>query len=70
MGTALQLPVAGLHIDLVRAPGQLVPVLANLPADKILSLGVVDGRNVWRTDLDKALAMVQPTLNLLGPDRH
>lgn len=69
LGAALQLPVAGLHIDLVRAPGQLVPVLANLPADKILSLGVVDGRNVWRTDLDKALALVQPALNILGPDR-
>jgi 5-methyltetrahydropteroyltriglutamate--homocysteine methyltransferase len=56
---AASLPVAGLHIDLVRAPGQLAPVLATLPKDRWLSLGVVDGRNVWRTDLRAALAMLR-----------
>jgi 5-methyltetrahydropteroyltriglutamate--homocysteine methyltransferase len=47
------LPVQGLHVDLVRAPGQLPAVLEGLRADQVLSLGVIDGRNVWRTDLDR-----------------
>ncbi|MEI6743650.1 MAG: 5-methyltetrahydropteroyltriglutamate--homocysteine S-methyltransferase, partial [bacterium] len=50
--TAVSLPVAGLHIDLVRAPEQLDAVLAKFPAKKALSVGVVNGRNIWRTDLD------------------
>lgn len=52
------LPVHGLHVDLVRAPGQLDAVLAAWPTDRVLSLGVVDGRNVWRTDPDRALPLV------------
>src|SRR5690606_38157526 len=51
---ALGLPTAGLHIDVVRAPEQLPAVLADFPAEKILSVGVINGRNVWRTDLDQA----------------
>jgi len=49
--TAAELPVAGLHVDLVRAPEQLGAVLQAFPEDRQLSLGVVDGRNVWRTDI-------------------
>ncbi len=60
------LPVAGLHLDLRRAPQQLDEFLPGYPADKVLSLGVVDGRNVWRTDLDAALALVQPAHRQLG----
>ncbi len=52
------LPVAGIHIDLVRAPQQLNTFVAALPASKVLSCGVVDGRNVWRTDLKSALAVL------------
>jgi 5-methyltetrahydropteroyltriglutamate--homocysteine methyltransferase len=53
---AAGLPVAGLHVDLVRAPEQLDAVLAACKdTDKVLSLGVVDGRNIWKTDLNKAL---------------
>lgn len=55
---ACRLPVAGLHIDLARAPEQLTGVLDNLPAHKTLSLGLIDGRNIWRADLDKALDTV------------
>jgi 5-methyltetrahydropteroyltriglutamate--homocysteine methyltransferase len=54
------LPVAGLHLDLVRGPGQLDAFLNGYPTDKILSLGVVDGRNVWRCDLDQALGVLEP----------
>jgi 5-methyltetrahydropteroyltriglutamate--homocysteine methyltransferase len=56
---AASLPVAGLHVDLARAPGQLDDVLAALPRDRWLSLGVVDGRNVWRTDLRAALGALR-----------
>ena len=57
---ACQLPVAGLHVDAVRAPQELVGVVDWLPAHKVLSVGVVDGRNIWRTDLDAALARLRP----------
>ncbi|NGM87877.1 5-methyltetrahydropteroyltriglutamate--homocysteine S-methyltransferase [Parapusillimonas sp. SGNA-6] len=46
------LPVQGVHIDLVRAPDQLDSVAAALGSDQVLSLGVIDGRNIWRSDLD------------------
>ena len=65
--TALALPVAGLHIDLVRAPDQLDRVLANAPTGLVLSLGVVDGRNVWRADLETLLTRLEP---LLATDRQ
>ncbi len=51
LGTALSLPIAGLHIDLVRGADQLDEVLADARRDLVLSLGVVDGRNVWHADL-------------------
>ncbi len=60
------LPVAGLHLDLVRAPGQLGHFLGGWPEDKILSLGVVDGRNLWRTDLSKVLAEAHQAQAALG----
>ncbi|MCE8021994.1 5-methyltetrahydropteroyltriglutamate--homocysteine S-methyltransferase [Halomonas sp. MCCC 1A11036] len=48
---AVNLPVEGLHVDAVRAPEQLTAVLDNLPGYKVLSVGAIDGRNVWRADL-------------------
>ncbi|MBN8886449.1 MAG: 5-methyltetrahydropteroyltriglutamate--homocysteine S-methyltransferase [Rudaea sp.] len=56
---ALSLPAHGLHIDLVRAPQLLDAVLDHLPDDRVLSLGVVDGRNIWRTDLHAALGLIK-----------
>ncbi|WP_290866991.1 5-methyltetrahydropteroyltriglutamate--homocysteine S-methyltransferase [Aquabacterium sp.] len=56
---ACQLPVQGFHIDLVRAPQQLPAWRTALPADAVLSVGVVDGRNIWRTDLRKQLPVLQ-----------
>ncbi|ACE83506.1 5-methyltetrahydropteroyltriglutamate--homocysteine S-methyltransferase [Cellvibrio japonicus] len=64
--TAINLPVAGLHIDAVRAPEQLLPVIDRLPAHKILSVGVVDGRNIWRNDLAKSLSLLKPAQERLG----
>ncbi|KTC24323.1 5-methyltetrahydropteroyltriglutamate--homocysteine methyltransferase [Pseudomonas putida] len=66
LGLAANLPVDGLHIDLVRAPEQYPTILDRLPAYKVLSLGVVNGRNVWRCDLDKALAVLQHAHERLG----
>ncbi|MEJ8852981.1 5-methyltetrahydropteroyltriglutamate--homocysteine S-methyltransferase [Variovorax robiniae] len=57
---ACQLPVAGLHVDAVRAPAELVGVADWLPAHKVLSVGIVDGRNIWRTDVDAAFARLVP----------
>ncbi len=51
------LPVAGLHIDLVRAPAQLA---AFADYDKILSVGIIDGRNIWRANLNQVLDVVEP----------
>ncbi len=59
------LPVQGVHIDLVRAPGQLQDVVSLLGQDQVLSAGIVNGRNIWRTDLDaahEALASVRAAL--------
>jgi 5-methyltetrahydropteroyltriglutamate--homocysteine methyltransferase len=66
LGLAANLPVDGLHIDLVRAPEQYPTILDRLPAYKVLSLGVVNGRNVWRCDLDKALEVLRHAHERLG----
>ncbi len=66
---AANLPVAGLHIDLVRAPEQLDAVLAALPQNKTLSVGVINGRNIWKANLAEALALVEKAVSALGSDR-
>ncbi len=69
LAPALALPVAALHLDLVREPDQLEPALAQAPNSLALSLGVVDGRNIWRSDLDTALHTLELARDRLGPDR-
>ena len=59
------LPVAGVHLDIVRAPEQLA-AFAPWPADKVLSVGVIDGRNIWRTDLARVLERVAPLAEAFG----
>lgn len=59
LGLACNLPVDGLHVDLMRAPEQLPLILDRLPTYKVLSLGVVNGRNIWRCDLSAALALLE-----------
>jgi 5-methyltetrahydropteroyltriglutamate--homocysteine methyltransferase len=63
------LHIQGLHVDLVRAPGQLDNVIAAIGPKTVLSVGVVDGRNIWKTDLKKAIALVQHAVDKLGKDR-
>jgi 5-methyltetrahydropteroyltriglutamate--homocysteine methyltransferase len=66
----VKLPIAGLHIDLDRAPGQLDDVLAAVkPTSIILSLGVVSGRNIWKTDFATAIKHGQKAIDALGQER-
>jgi len=67
--TAAVLPVDGLHVDLVRGAQDLEPLLKKLADNLSLSLGVVDGRNIWRADLDKAVSHVKSAVVELGEDR-
>ena len=67
--TVLSLPVQSLHLDLVRAPKQLDDVLSILPDSIALSLGLVNGRNVWRSDLSKARDKAQKAVDALGSER-
>ncbi len=63
---AATLPTAGLHIDAVRGRADVEPLLGLLPAHKVLSLGVIDGRNVWRTPLAPTLDWLEPVHQRLG----
>jgi len=60
------LPVDVLHIDLVRAEDQLNDVLASLKEDTILSLGLVDGRNIWKNDFEKSLSIINQAVEKRG----
>jgi 5-methyltetrahydropteroyltriglutamate--homocysteine methyltransferase len=66
---AVNLPVAALHIDLVRAPEQLDEVLALAPKKLCLSLGVIDGRNVWKNDFKQSLASITKAISVLGTEQ-
>ena len=63
---ACELPIEGLHLDLVRAPQQLRAAVEWLPGDKVFSAGVIDGRNVWRADLGAVLDVLEPLHARLG----
>jgi 5-methyltetrahydropteroyltriglutamate--homocysteine methyltransferase len=66
---ALRLPVAALHLDLVRAPQQVDWAVRQVSENSMLSLGVIDGRNVWRTNLGRILELIEKAVVKLGPDR-
>ncbi|MCC7342799.1 MAG: 5-methyltetrahydropteroyltriglutamate--homocysteine S-methyltransferase [Bryobacterales bacterium] len=63
---ACELPVHGLHLDAIRAREEAAEASVLLPADRILSLGVIDGRNIWRTDLNAALDWLEPLAHSLA----
>jgi len=67
--TALALPVHALHLDLVRGENQLDSILAKVPANLTLSLGVVEGRNIWKNDYEKSLEKIKQAVDKLGKDR-
>lgn len=68
LSVAADLPVAGYHVDLVRASTELDQLLKALPRDRALSLGVIDGRNIWRANLSGALALVARAVAARGAE--
>ncbi|PWA10238.1 5-methyltetrahydropteroyltriglutamate--homocysteine S-methyltransferase [Flavobacterium laiguense] len=71
LDTVLALPVHTLHLDLVRCSSQLDDILESklLSKNTTLSLGVVDGRNIWKNDFTKSLATIKKAIDALGEDR-
>ncbi|MFN0256057.1 5-methyltetrahydropteroyltriglutamate--homocysteine S-methyltransferase [Pedobacter ureilyticus] len=66
---AVGLPVDVLHIDLVRAPEQLDEVVDGISVGKTLSLGVIDGRNIWKNDFENSLTIINSAIERLGKNR-
>lgn len=59
----------GIHLDLIRAETQLTKALQVLNKNTILSLGIIDGRNVWRTDLEKAYSLINQAISEFGEEK-
>ena len=64
---AINLPTAGIHLDFVREPEFTLETI-KWPKNKILSAGVVDGRNIWICDLEKTIALLDKLKNIVGSD--
>ncbi len=57
---ACELPTAGLHVDAINAADEITRVVDWLPSHKVLSVGIINGRNIWKTDLHRALELLEP----------
>ncbi len=66
---ALSLPVKAFHVDLVRDPDQLDTILDHAGSEMIISLGIVDGRNIWKNNFENSLKLIHKALKALGTDR-
>ena len=62
----LALPVEALHFDFVRGAEDMDAVLATFPQDKVLSVGIVEGRNIWKNNYDASLAVLQKAKAAVG----
>ena len=60
------MPVDALHFDVVRGFDDFKDILASFPKDKILSLGVVEGRNIWRNNFEKSLDILKQAKAVVG----
>ncbi len=69
--TVLALPIHALHLDLVKSPSQLEDVLASKKLNKniTLSLGLVDGRNIWKNDFKNSLNIIAKSVDVLGENK-
>ncbi|MFM0200702.1 5-methyltetrahydropteroyltriglutamate--homocysteine S-methyltransferase [Paraburkholderia fungorum] len=65
LSLACNLPVQGLHLDAINARAEVDAVIAQLPRDRVLSLGVINGRNIWKTDLASVLDWLEPVARQL-----
>ncbi|KAB0639019.1 5-methyltetrahydropteroyltriglutamate--homocysteine S-methyltransferase [Burkholderia latens] len=63
---AASLPVDGLHIDAINARDEVDALVRELPVDRVLSVGAINGRNIWKTDLNAALDWLEPLAQQLG----
>jgi 5-methyltetrahydropteroyltriglutamate--homocysteine methyltransferase len=66
---ALSLPITAIHIDLVKRPEQVTEIIEKLPQHMSLSLGVVDGRNIWKNDYAVSLDLVQSSLSIVNANK-
>lgn len=66
LAVVAQLPVQGVHLDAINAPEEVNTLIAALPTDCVVSLGVINGRNIWKTDLNAVLSWLQPLHEQLG----
>lgn len=69
LGLAVNLPVDAIHLDLTRGSKDLPVALRQWPNGKILSLGLVDGRNVWRNDYTASLRLIRQALRSIPTER-
>ncbi len=60
------LPVAGVHLDLVRAPEQLAAIAKALPRERFISLGLINGRNIWKSGLTEGERLIEEARALHG----
>ena len=65
LSRVFELPVQGVHLDIVSAPEQLAPSLALLKPTQVLSLGIINGRNIWRSDLTASYQLLAPLASQL-----
>ncbi len=56
----------GVHLDAITARNEVEALIRNSPADRIISLGVVNGPNIWKTDLPATLDWLEPLTQTLG----
>ncbi|NYI01428.1 5-methyltetrahydropteroyltriglutamate--homocysteine S-methyltransferase [Cupriavidus plantarum] len=61
-----ELPVQGVHLDAVNAREEVRALIGGLPADRVISLGVINGRNIWKSDLGAVLDWLEPVAKALG----
>ncbi|OQD05207.1 5-methyltetrahydropteroyltriglutamate--homocysteine methyltransferase, partial [Burkholderia cenocepacia] len=63
---AASLPVDGLHIDAINARDEVDALVRELPPERVLSIGAINGRNIWKTDLNATLDWLEPLAKQLG----
>ncbi|PXX28707.1 MULTISPECIES: 5-methyltetrahydropteroyltriglutamate--homocysteine S-methyltransferase [Burkholderia] len=63
---ASSLPVDGLHVDAINARDEIDALVRELPAERVLSVGAINGRNIWKTDLSATLDWLEPLAKQLG----
>ncbi|VWC42575.1 5-methyltetrahydropteroyltriglutamate--homocysteine methyltransferase [Burkholderia lata] len=66
LALATSLPVDGLHIDAINARSEVDTLARELPAERVLSVGAINGRNIWKTDLNATLDWLEPLAKRLG----